>query len=238
LRLPYRAARYFYRLVTGAARTSPAARLARMRTDAIETVIAWSLMLWRLEDGDIGLFGVRHEVYSPPLCRWLAYFGRRRTLRIFDSWRGYGQPSARDLTSPEYIRGYWPSDKLTERKSPAEIERELAAIYPEGEIGVHDGYFSDTLPGIPPATQFCLIIIDANLYSAIYEVLSYLFKNRHLAAGSVVLFNSYNLSRASPDHSARAAWADAAEAFDLRFSDEGPYQWNGRKFIVQSYTGI
>jgi hypothetical protein len=56
----------------------------------------------------------------------------------------------------------------------------------------------------------------------------------HAVAG--ILFNSYNASRASPLHSVRAAWAKAVEEFQVRYSDEGAFQWSGRKFIVQSYT--
>jgi len=50
------------------------------------------------------------------------------------------------------------------------------------------------------------------------------------------MFNTWNAGRASPRHCARAAWAKAVQISQTEYSDEGPFHWSGRKFIVQSQS--
>jgi O-methyltransferase len=171
-------------------------------------------------------------------CWWLKFFGQRRNLHLFDSWEGYGEPAAQDLTSPEVVRGTWRRGPLPGQVPPEELQRRLERIYKGGRIITHKGFFAQTLPTIPPETKFALIVIDPGLYSAIDEVLTHLFSHRHVPEGAIILFNTYNASRASSRHSARAAWAKAVRQHEIEFSDEGTFHWSGRKFIVQSYRGM
>ena len=54
----------------------------------------------------------------------------------------------------------------------------------------------------------------------------------------MVMFADYNVNRASPEFSSRRAWREVVADFDVRFSDEGPYNWGGRRFIVHGYRGM
>jgi hypothetical protein len=201
----------------------------------IDRTVAFSLNFLRDVDGDIAEFGVKTGKYAKFECKWLSRLGQKRDVHLFDSWQGYGQPKGPDFESLEYLRGIWRPGSVGQI-SPEDLTRSLEKLYRGGRIVVHPGFFGATLSTIKPDVRFALICVDPGLFSAADEVLTYLFAHKHIAEGAVILFNSYNASRASPLHSVRAAWAKAVEEFHVRYSDEGAFQWSGRKFIVQSYT--
>ena len=51
-----------------------------------------------------------------------------------------------------------------------------------------------------------------------------------------IMFEDYNVHAASPEFSSRRAWAEASSKYKVNYSDEGPYNWGGRKFIIHSYN--
>jgi O-methyltransferase len=172
--------------------------LTSLQLADINRTVAFALNQLRDIEGDVAEFGVLDGKYSPLECWWLKFFGQRRNLHLFDSWEGYGEPAAQDLTSPEVVRGTWRRGPLPGQVPPEELQRRLERIYKGGRIITHKGFFAQTLATIPPETKFALIVIDPGRYSAIDEVLTHLFSHRHVPEGAIILFNTYNASRASP----------------------------------------
>jgi hypothetical protein len=148
---------------------------------------------------------------------------------------GYGPPAASDRETPEFQADGWIGGHIAGQATPEEIVRALESIGAPGKIIIYKGWFADTLPKLVPGTKFAVTVLSAGLFSSTDEVLTYLLQNRVVPEGAVLLFNDFNSGRASPRHCSRAAWSKAIADFDIEYSDEGRFHWNGRKFIVHGY---
>jgi hypothetical protein len=203
----------------------------------VDRAICFALASTRfVVDGNIAMFGITGPLFPTNAAKWLRTFGETRDIHLFDSWEGYGPPAASDLETPEVKSGGWKFGAIDGQISPDDLKREVEAVGHSGRVVIHKGWFTDTLPKLTAGTRFAVSILDPGLFSANDEVLTYLFTNRAVPDGAVIMFNTWNASRASPHHCARAAWAKAVQNFRIDFSDEGPFHWSGRKFIVQGYT--
>jgi hypothetical protein len=201
----------------------------------VDRAIAFALASTRyVVDGDVAMFGLTGALFPLVACKWLKAFGEKRSVHLFDSWKGYGPPAPSDLEIPEVKSGGWKFTHIDGQVSPSEMKQAAEGVGHPGRVVIHEGWFSDTLPKLSSTTKFAVTILDPGLFSANDEVLTHLFSNRMIPDGAVVMFNTWNAGRASPRHCARAAWAKAVQTFQIEYSDEGPFHWSGRKFIVQS----
>ena len=81
-----------------------------------------------------------------------------------------------------------------------------------------------------------MLVMDCNLYESHITALNYLFKNKMISEGAIILFSDWNVNRASPDYSSRKAWGKIILEYSVNYSDNGIYCWGGKKFIVHSYS--
>ena len=122
--------------------------------------------------------------------------------------------------------------------SAAELGGRVARILPEDRFSIHPGWFTDTLPGLSASQRFAVLHVDSDLYASACDVLSGVFGRGLAAEGCLVLFDDWNANRARRDLGERRAWAEAVDRYGIEFSDEGPYGFACRKFIVHDYAGM
>ena len=145
----------------------------------VDRTIAFALASTRyVVEGDVAMFGITSALFPSIACKWLKAFGETRNLHVFDSWQGYGPPAPSDLEVPEVKRGGWKSGPLAGQVSPDELRHTIERIGHQGGHAIHVGWFSETLPKLPPGTKFAVTVLDPGLFSANDEVLTYLFGNR------------------------------------------------------------
>lgn len=187
--------------------------------------------------GAVGEFGC-HGRLAETIARWLAAFDPARPYHMFDSFAGYPQiVSEIDRTAPHIRSGTWGTGHSRAPVSPAALRARISRLHPPAQV--HAGFFADTLPATSASMKdgLALMVMDCNLYQSHRDVLVHVFSHRLLNAGGMIMFADFNVNRASPDHSARRAWHEAVETFNVRYSDEGAYNWGGRKFIIHGYDG-
>lgn len=184
--------------------------------------------------GDVGEFG-SHGLLAPTIAKYLGREDKDRIYHVFDSFEGYPEAITEiDASSPHFQDDIW---RPKASPSPMSARKMLKTIRKHhAKSCVHEGYFDKTLPLISVSDGFAMLILDCNLYGSTIYVLDHLFRNKLISDGTVILFADFNVHAASPNHSSRRAWAEVIETFDISYSDEGNYNWGGRKFIVHGYT--
>jgi hypothetical protein len=211
----------------------------RLQDRDIEKAIVLAIQYIRgIGPGDIAEFGVYNGRYAKIECRELEIFGETRDVHLFDSWKGFAPLSDADAHTHLVTSGQFHPGPHRGQPAPQTLKRQLERLYHSGRIHIHQGYFSETLPGIAPGARFAMIVMDANMYAPTKEVLDYLFSHGCVCEGAMFLIPGWNLDRADPNQLARRAWREAVDTFNIKYSDEGRYYSKGAKFIVHSYDRV
>lgn len=127
--------------------------------------------------GDCIEFGGFHGGLSFFLGLCLRDLGLAKRVYMLDSFQGL-PPTDATLDGP-FERGMMASDQ-------AGVLRARAALGLEALVEVRAGWFEDSLALMPPAAQFCLAHLDADVYGSTKTALRYLLP-RLAAGGAVVL---------------------------------------------------
>lgn len=196
-------------------------------------------------DGDIAEFGAGATGHSSlVLAKALAdcsqyYRGTfaahglsAKQLYYFDSFSGMPDPAdASDQASPHVASGVW-GGRTMKIISDFDLSINVNQYLHRDQFHIKQGWFEETLSGIPPGKQFALIHLDCDLYLSTYQVLDYLISHQCIADGCLILFDDWNCNRASNKYGQRRAWNQVAEEYNLDFSDLGYYAMAGKKFII------
>jgi len=160
-----------------------------------------------------------------------------KSLHLFDSFQG--MPEAQhdaDKTSPDVVDGTWGAGKL--ELSADKLYSIVSKIIDAKKVLVFAGFYSTTLPMIPPETRYSMIHMDSTLYLSTFEVLDYLFGHGHVAEGALILFKGWNANRARNSVGERRAWLEVNKKYDIIPSDPAYFAWQGVKFFIHGYRGM
>jgi Macrocin-O-methyltransferase (TylF) len=127
--------------------------------------------------GDCIEFGGFHGGLSFFLGLCVRDLGLAKRVIMLDSFQGLPQTDAA-LDGP-FERGMMVSDLQS-------VQRARSALGLDGVVEIRSGWFEDTLGHMPPAAQFCLAHLDADVYGSTKTALRYLLP-RLAAGGAVVL---------------------------------------------------
>ena len=190
-------------------------------------------------EGDVAEFGTMSGDTSAALAQAMAFsrdLGHTpKKLHLFDSFQGLPDiTSSIDAGSQHVQSGVW-GPRACKMLGKAELLARLRSHLPLERLVVHDGWYRDTVPELPPSARFGLVHVDCDLYQSTMDALEPLFANGLVTEGAIFLFDDWNCNRASPAYGERRAWADLTSAFSIVASDLGGYSWDGHKFIVHSY---
>lgn len=163
------------------------------------------------------------------------YDAAPRELHLFDSFQGLpATTNPVDAAAPHVRDGAWMPGACRGLDAKA-LRDAVGAILPDGRIRVHAGWFSDTVPMLPPETRYALIHVDADLYASAMDALGGLLARGMVARGAYVFFDDWNCNAADPELGERRAWRDCVERFRIVASDQGAYGIFARCFVVHDY---
>lgn len=198
-------------------------------------------------DGHIAEFGTMTGTTARGLARAMAscdrhlayaaeaYGAAQRELHLFDSFEGLPvMTNPVDTEAPHVRGGIWAPGAFRDLDADA-LRAAVGAFLPDGRIRVHAGWFSDTVPALPPETRYALIHIDADLYGSTMDALGGLLARGMVARGAYVFFDDWNCNAADPERGERRAWRDCVERYGIVASDQGAYGVFARCFVVHDY---
>jgi hypothetical protein len=186
--------------------------------------------------GAVGEFGC-HGKLSIDIASYLAKYDPDRAFHIFDSFAGYPDICDEvDKKAPHVLTNAWTRARSISSVSANMLKNKVSKIHPPSHI--HAGFFAETLPDTNICEGFAVMIMDCALYRSHFDVLYFIFSHHLLSFGGIIMFSDYNSNLASPECSSRRAWCEIVKLFNVKYDDEGSYNWGGRKFVVHSYDGL
>jgi O-methyltransferase len=185
--------------------------------------------------GDIAEFGTHTGRTARVVSRAMRLYRANKSLHLFDSFEGLPEATAAaDLQNVHVKAGIWGQGAL-KGIFPEQLHRQCAKQIGADSVRIYKGWFSETLPKIPAGTKFSMVHIDSDLYLSAHEVLDFLFRNRSVSGGAMILFDDWQCNRASNEFGERRAWKEVVERHKVEAENMGCYGWGGHKFIVHSY---
>lgn len=187
-------------------------------------------------EGDVAEFGCMTGRTAVALAAGMKWQNSDKRLFLFDSFEGLPQATSEiDRSNRHVFAGTWgPGTCLG--ISPAKLQRLCGRFIAGDRVRIFEGWFSNTLPTLPPAIKFALVHIDCDLYQSTYDALDYLFGSARITEGAIILFDDWDCNRASNQHGERRAWSEIEEKYSVITSPRGSYGWAGYKLIVHSYV--
>lgn len=159
-----------------------------------------------------------------------------KQLHLFDSFAGLpAGENPVDAASPHVQRGVWSAGSLV-GISAEQLAAKLKPLIAPERVHIYAGWFSETIPHIPPDTRFALVHVDSDLYASAMDVLSGLFERRMISHGALIYFDDWNCNVASNEFGERRAWRECVARYKIEHSDEGSYGIFARRFTVHSYS--
>lgn len=160
--------------------------------------------------------------------------GGKKDLYLLDSFRGFPLMSeSQDTESPHILNKTWKPGACVDL-DPDQLRELIRRFIPNEKIRIYKGWFKDTLPIIGDG-KFSVVHVDCDLYESTMDSLGFLFEQRRISEGAIILFDDWNANRADPRYGERAAWRKLVTDFHIDYSDEGGYGTSGHKFIVHYY---
>lgn len=192
--------------------------------------------------GDIAEFGTASGTTASFIAQALASyqlkpfetFGKK-IFYLFDSFQGLPAITDSSDKDMQHVKsGVW-SEGACKDLSKEQLQKLVCKSLPSDQVSIHEGWFKDTLPNIPPKTQFSMLHLDCDLYQSTLDVLDYCLSNRLISQGAIVCFDDWNCNFASNYHGQRKVWREMIEKFEIEYSDCGMYGWACWRFIIHSY---
>jgi O-methyltransferase len=187
-------------------------------------------------EGDIAEFGCMTGRTANVISAAMASFRTDRKLHLFDSFEGLPKSSSTpDVSSIHVQDGTW-GPGTCKGISPAALRKKCEAYLKTDQVLIYEGWFSKNMDRIPKETRFAMLHVDCDLYESTIDALDYLFKQRMIAEGAIILFDDWYCNRSSNDHGERKAWQELVGRYKISAESLGCYAWGGHKFIIQNYA--
>jgi O-methyltransferase len=210
------------------------ARNCQAVADAL--VFAVQYVVGSAVEGDLAEFGCMTGRTATVMSGAMASFRTNKRLHLFDSFEGLPETTnVTDAASFHTLDGTWRPGTCKGISAQALRKRCLEFLKPE-QVLIYEGWFSDTISRLPAGTRFGLLHVDCDLYQSAKDVLEYVFSQKMVAEGAIILFDDWNCNRASNNLGERKVWAEMVSKYGIVFSDLGSYGWASHKFIVHSYA--
>ena len=139
--------------------------------------------------GDVCEFGVAQGATSALLANEIR--STEKTLWLFDSFKGLGKPSEKDLLIDD-IFNLGTIDKYEGKmvSRVEEVESRLKAIaFPSSRVKVIAGFIEDTIKSTDLPEKVCFAYVDFDFYGPISIALRFL--NEHLVVGGFIVVDDY-----------------------------------------------
>ncbi|HEB01965.1 MAG TPA: hypothetical protein ENI12_01900 [Nitrospirae bacterium] len=197
-------------------------------------------------EGDLSEFGTMTGFTAEIIAKQISYMSdwfksstihskREAKLHLFDSFEGLPDATSEiDKKNVLVTSDIWRKGSCL-GVSANKLRKMCNKHLPDDRIIIYEGWFSDTMPQLSNNNILSLVHIDSDLYQSAMDVLSYLFKNRMIAEGAIILFDDFNMCKASKEYGERKAWSEIVQKHKVDFSDFGNYGCAGWRFVVHNY---
>ncbi|KJY92896.1 hypothetical protein CWB89_15385 [Pseudoalteromonas piscicida] len=156
-------------------------------------------------------------------------------LHLFDSFEGL-PPSYHDVDkeSPLVQSNVWQEGACADI-SAQQLANTLENQLHFSDYSIYQGWFADTLVQIPTSERFALVHLDCDLYESTYQVLEYLFTQKLISDGAILLFDDWSCNENKSAYGQQKAWSDICEKFDISFDDRGYYGLGSHIISIKDY---
>jgi O-methyltransferase len=189
-------------------------------------------------EGDIVEFGTASGLTARVIARAMRSIERDRPakrLHLFDSFVGLPEATSEiDQKSYEVRAGIWKPGTCY-LLSKDELFRSCSRIISPDHIIMHEGWFKDTVPRLPPEQRFAFIHFDGDMYQSTIDAIGGLFELGAISNGAVICFDDWNCGQADPNVGERRAWKDLTDKYQVVFSDWRAYGTMGKSFFIHDY---
>ena len=192
-------------------------------------------------EGDIVEFGTDSGFTACSLAKsinmansWVTDIQPKK-LFLFDSFEGLPPINSNiDRRSHHVLKRIWYKGACVGLNS-MQLHELCGFFYEQKKINIIEGWFKDTVKQLPNDTKFSMIHFDGDLYQSTIDALDPCFKRGLISTGAIVFFDDYDCNQANPASGERKAWQELVEKYSIKFTDQGPYSWGCRKFIIHNY---
>jgi Macrocin-O-methyltransferase (TylF) len=180
--------------------------------------------------GDVVECGVGKGNTFLMLCYLAGASSIQRTVRGFDSFAGFPQPSVHDVSYRNPRAGEWcvPETLVRERLKTAGVHD----AYPQLQVCITPGFLGETLPKEAHAPyEIAFLHLDVDIYDSYRDGLQYLFPK--VVPGGIVAFDEYR--EFSPKRPTEEKWPGCTKAVDEYLAPLGytpVYHPETRKYFV------
>jgi hypothetical protein len=185
--------------------------------------------------GDIVEFGCMTGRTANVMAAAMASWKADKKIHLFDSFEGLPPATHEVDRSSDHVKdGTW-APGTCKGLSPAALKKKCMNYLPAEKILIYEGWFSANMSKIPSGTKFALVHVDCDLYQSTMDCLDYLFKEKMISPGAILLFDDWYCSHSSNAHGERKAWSELVSKYAIEAENCGPYSWGCHKFIIQTY---
>jgi O-methyltransferase len=186
--------------------------------------------------GEIAEFGCMTGRTANVISAAMASFRIGGKLHLFDSFEGLPKTTnAVDATSDHVKDGTW-GPGTCKGITPEALRKKCLNYLKDDQIRIYEGWFSQNMTRIPAGTKFAMLHVDCDLYESTMDCLDFLFKNKMVSEGAIILFDDWYCNHSSNNHGERKAWKELVEKYQIHAEDHGGYAWGGFKLIVHDYA--
>jgi predicted O-methyltransferase YrrM len=133
--------------------------------------------------GDVIECGIYRGVTSILMAKLMDLRQSNKKLFLFDSFQGLPEPDRQVDASARFQKGAWAASRQ-------EVEALLVKYKVAQRCVIHEGWFSQTLPKLNGAQQFCFAYIDADLHASTMDCLKHIWKR--MGPNAVAVFDDYH----------------------------------------------
>ena len=101
---------------------------------------------------------------------------------------------------------------------------------------IYAGWFNETTNQIPQASNFSLIHFGNDLWESCYNVLDYLFSNKQIEEGCIILFDDWSRNRASNLCGQRRVWKEMTDKYHIDWTTLGFYGLGCHRITIHGYN--
>jgi O-methyltransferase len=188
--------------------------------------------------GDLVEFGTAAGITARAIARAMIASERSRApkrFHLFDSFEGHPEVTSDvDRNSYEVTHGIW-KPGFPRLMSKDELRRSLAKIVPADRLTMHQGWFKDTVVGLPAEQKFSLVHFHGDLYQSAIDAVATLFDRGMISNGAIVCLSGYYTGQANPTTGEGGAWRKIVVDFDVNFTPWRAYGDLGQSFIIHGY---
>jgi hypothetical protein len=114
-------------------------------------------------EGDIAEFGCQTGRTATAISAAMKLVRANKTLQLFDSFQGMPESTHEIDRENEHVKSaVWGKGEL-KGLSPTQLRKKCRKYLPDDSIKIYEGWFSETLPKVPPGAKFSMLHIDCDL---------------------------------------------------------------------------